>query len=640
MPRLPDTLGARKTPNVSRRIHSVDMTQVARAQGQAAQQLVNAGRDLGDMAAMRQREEDELKRNRTRHIKNEARRQLDEYVIGNDKQEGLFQRTGSNGVSIEKDYDDRFTQIREKALKDAGDGKYSELLEMELDDLNTSYRARVLSHQTKQREDYRAQVVSANASNAINDIGYFYNDDAAVEKNIHVIEASLNVMGKAQGWDEDTMKMRKQEGRSEAYSTQLQSMIATDNPMLIKQAYDKFKKHEENQTLTLAHRAKLDKYFDTAMPVITAKVEFGKLSSNVPSNASDIASFIINGLEIDKQNPDKVYIDNDGGLTKYGINKNHNPDVDVKNLTYDGAKQITINKYYNSVNADELPENMRLIAADAAFNHGPAKANKMIKKAGGDPYKLLKLRKAEYDRLNATGKKEFTESYDGWMKRLGDLEAKLIGNGEKIDGDALFTRAKELDAEIPGAGQELIGMYERQQAATRKVETARKTELTTNARQKLAENGGDYTQFTTQERAQYAEAGIDVTNLYKDFDEPSAVTELTLMTGETLLSTDIDAQFGGRLKFDTLETWKQKQESLKDPANKHVEDQIDGVINRYFLDAGLDPNDKSGKDSNKQFVANMKSYIQNVAVRERSAGKEVTPKRIIRGLKTIQHLAF
>ena len=48
--------------------------------------------------------------------------------------------------------------------------------------------------------------------------------------------------------------------------------------------------------------------------------------------------------------------DDPGGETKFGIAKKFNPDVDIKNLTKEGAKEIYRQKYWNPSKADKVPD--------------------------------------------------------------------------------------------------------------------------------------------------------------------------------------------------------------------------------------------------------------------------------------------
>lgn len=66
---------------------------------------------------------------------------------------------------------------------------------------------------------------------------------------------------------------------------------------------------------------------------------------------------------------DKVTTDS-GGVTKYGVAQKFHPNVDVANLTQDGAEEIHHKEYWLAVGADHLPWDMALCAYDCAVNQG------------------------------------------------------------------------------------------------------------------------------------------------------------------------------------------------------------------------------------------------------------------------------
>lgn len=72
-----------------------------------------------------------------------------------------------------------------------------------------------------------------------------------------------------------------------------------------------------------------------------------------------------------------------GGLTKYGVAKNANPTVDVQNLTLDGAMQIYFDRYWLTSKSDKIPYPVQIMHYDAAVNHGPGRAAKMLQEAVG-----------------------------------------------------------------------------------------------------------------------------------------------------------------------------------------------------------------------------------------------------------------
>lgn len=72
-----------------------------------------------------------------------------------------------------------------------------------------------------------------------------------------------------------------------------------------------------------------------------------------------------------------------GGYTKFGISSVANPDVDVPNLTKEGAKQIYRERYWNTCRCDELPSPLAICVFDSAVNQGVTQTKKMLQIALG-----------------------------------------------------------------------------------------------------------------------------------------------------------------------------------------------------------------------------------------------------------------
>jgi len=111
---------------------------------------------------------------------------------------------------------------------------------------------------------------------------------------------------------------------------------------------------------------------------------------------------------------------NTGAPVNFGINQAANPDVDVKNLTREGAVNLYRDRYWNAIDGDKLPPALQATAFDAAVNQGPGNANKWIAESGGDPVKFNQLRRAHYESLLA--KPEFSRFRKTWMGRLEQYE--------------------------------------------------------------------------------------------------------------------------------------------------------------------------------------------------------------------------
>lgn len=72
-----------------------------------------------------------------------------------------------------------------------------------------------------------------------------------------------------------------------------------------------------------------------------------------------------------------------GGETKYGVSKRSYPDVDIRNLTLDGAKAIYRRDYWNKMGLDSLPAEVVYSLFDCAVNSGINQACKLLQRAVG-----------------------------------------------------------------------------------------------------------------------------------------------------------------------------------------------------------------------------------------------------------------
>lgn len=97
-----------------------------------------------------------------------------------------------------------------------------------------------------------------------------------------------------------------------------------------------------------------------------------------------------------------------GGETKYGISKRSWPDVDIANLTLEGAKAIYLIAYWDAVRCESLPACMRFAMFDYAVNSGVKQAIKSLQRCVGavddgvfGPKTLAAVKDADPTRLAA-----------------------------------------------------------------------------------------------------------------------------------------------------------------------------------------------------------------------------------------------
>lgn len=73
-------------------------------------------------------------------------------------------------------------------------------------------------------------------------------------------------------------------------------------------------------------------------------------------------------------------VNDTGGTTRWGISKRAHPDVDIVNLTREGAYRIYEERYWRQIGADKLPRGLDLLVFDAAVNMGCITAVRMLQK--------------------------------------------------------------------------------------------------------------------------------------------------------------------------------------------------------------------------------------------------------------------
>ena len=147
---------------------------------------------------------------------------------------------------------------------------------------------------------------------------------------------------------------------------------------------------------------------------------------------------------------------NSNAPVNFGINQKANPDVDVKNLTKEGAAQIYQTRYWNAIGGDKLPTNMAVVAMNAAINMGPEVAKTMLAQSGGDPATFTELVKQRYQAIAQNDPKQ-AQFLSGWLARadraLAASSVPVDAQGQpipqlKIPKDAALAPPQGVD--IPG----------------------------------------------------------------------------------------------------------------------------------------------------------------------------------------------
>lgn len=107
-------------------------------------------------------------------------------------------------------------------------------------------------------------------------------------------------------------------------------------------------------------------------------------------------------------------LDDKGGLTKYGISQSQFPELDIRNLTIEKAKDIYYDKYWLPLFLEGLvDENAALQIFDMGVNAGIGRAARLAQKASGAFVDGV-IGKATINAINAS--ESFVEHYK-WLRK-------------------------------------------------------------------------------------------------------------------------------------------------------------------------------------------------------------------------------
>ena len=132
-----------------------------------------------------------------------------------------------------------------------------------------------------------------------------------------------------------------------------------------------------------------------------------------------------------------------GGETKYGITKRFYPELNIKELTIEKAKQIYKDDYWDKNRVESLPQELWHIFFDMCVNMGRRTAVKVLQRAavnrgkdievdgGLGPMTIKALKGVEVDRVRAyrvkfyvdliTSRPEQEKFFLGWFRRATEV---------------------------------------------------------------------------------------------------------------------------------------------------------------------------------------------------------------------------
>ena len=121
--------------------------------------------------------------------------------------------------------------------------------------------------------------------------------------------------------------------------------------------------------------------------------------------------------------------DDPGGETKFGIDKRSHPDVDIRNLTREGATAIYWRDYWVKHGCEWLDQPLGEVFFNACVNCGAGRARTLLAAITTTPptaTAFLEAQEAFYRRL-VTARPALKKFLKGWLNRTADLQRTVGG---------------------------------------------------------------------------------------------------------------------------------------------------------------------------------------------------------------------
>jgi len=368
------------------------------------------------------------------------------------EQKSIIQQSkGKNAIGIAPETGKKFDSYADKLYQNAPDDD----TRLALNEMLISRKAALLDYaqgyEDREIDSYSNQTYKDSVDSALQRAGDNFNDFGAIESSIKQAEDTYRMFAQENGYSATTTDLGLKNIRSEGVYSALENM-ANVSPESAAKYYDYYKDELTGDAASKARKL---------IAPIQRQVKVNKIVSQVENAATPVVSvndalnFVMNDLE----GGDKITADT-GGVTRYGISQNANPDVDVSKLTPMKAAFILRRDYYDKVVDPNMPPDMKLVAFDAAVSHGEGTAKELIKQSGGDARLLLDLRAKEYTRLARENPDKYGKYLDGWKNRLSKVETQIdMMRGTPADAatqESLVAKLSGGDSEVYTDAMEIV----------------------------------------------------------------------------------------------------------------------------------------------------------------------------------------
>ena len=348
-----------------------------------------------------------------------------------------------SGKPLADEYADTYREQLTKISAGLGNDAQRQAFSVKAGSLATSMYGSAIKHEAEQGKVWADGVDESSIKLKLGEVGINFNDPAKVNQ---LINGGKDAQGnEIKGIKQHVQSMADRNGKPpEWVDEKTRDLVSGAHKEIIMRMMDtsptKAQAYlNDNKAAVGDHVVELQRTLRVAVDREQGNLKGEAIFAGSVPFGSTFESILPRVMKIEKG-----IVENDAGkgLTNDGINQTANPDLDVRNLTHEQKVKVYRERYWNAIGGDSLPPEMRAVAFDAAVNHGPSKANKMLAESGGDPNKFIELRRAEYARLLAADPAKYGKYEKSWSSRLDQLQSSLTGERSK---SAMLQEANQIE---------------------------------------------------------------------------------------------------------------------------------------------------------------------------------------------------
>lgn len=474
---------------------------------------------------------------------------------------GLMHQYGANGSQATAKFQESFESLKKRYTEQAGNKQVNQALEEQFNNLEMRYLPGVMKHDSRESRKFIAEQAENTGRLELESIALNPNDEEGFNQSLQAVVESARKSAMLGGLSEEGTAKAVRDAKSGAIMARMQGILRRQaEPEDIIRARQMYDAAIEKGDLNMSDAFKLDSMFGSVEPKAEASIAW-RYSNTAAGDFDTIADFVIDVLE----GGGAIVPDGDG-RARFGVNDAANPHVKLENLTKKGAKENVYKPdYWNAIDADNLPRDMRAVAFDTAVNHGVGRAKKLIAKAGNDPQKLLSLRYQEYHRLAKANPAKYGQYLKGWkvrLKKLDDFISRPIKDPE--------TRNAHINSVSEEARPHLSKMYEEHdRIEVQKVQMETKQTLD-SVMDIMETTNGNINEIPAELAAQAKEQGLwGKVVSYKGNDDLDTVVEIERMPEDEFKNLNLD-EIRFELSANTYKKYVKEQAALRNEEPKAI----------------------------------------------------------------------